>query len=78
MKKPSFPNWGKIRNNATNFLEFSTVFFPECICTNVNQMTSLQKAVLTDLENQMEQAEFVSCHLINIEIAVDSLLLKIK
>ena len=36
----------------------------------------VQEAGLTDLENQMEQAEFASCHLIDIEIAVDSLLLK--
>ena len=32
-------------------------------------------AGLTDLENQMEQAEFASCHLINIKVAMDSLLL---
>ena len=30
---------------------------------------------LTDLENQMEQTEFAAGHLINIKIAIDSLLL---
>ena len=39
-------------------------------------MSRVQEAGLTDLENQMEQAEFASCHLINIEIAINSLLLK--
>ena len=33
---------------------------------------------LTDLENQMEQAEFAAGHLINKKIAIDSLLLKRK
>ena len=33
---------------------------------------------LTDLENQMEQAEFAAGHLIDVEIAIDSLLLKRK
>ena len=33
---------------------------------------------LTDLENQMEHAEFAAGHLINIKIAIDSLLLKRK
>ena len=33
---------------------------------------------LTDLENQMEQADFAAGHLINIKIAIDSLLLKAK
>ena len=32
----------------------------------------------TDLENQMEQAEFAAGHLINIKIAINSLLLKRK
>ena len=54
---------------SQNFL--ATV--PECIRTNVNQMRNLQKAGLTDLENL---AEFAFCHLINIEVAIDPLLLK--
>ena len=33
---------------------------------------------LTDLENQMEQAEFAAGHLIDVKIAIDSLLLKRK
>ena len=33
---------------------------------------------LTDLENQMEQTEFAARHLINIKIAIDSLLLKTR
>ena len=33
---------------------------------------------LADLENQMEQMEYAAGHLINIEIAIDSLLLKRK
>ena len=32
----------------------------------------------TDLENQMEQAEFAAGHLIDAKIAIDSLLLKRK
>ena len=32
----------------------------------------------TDLENQMEQAEFAAGHLMDVEIAIDSLLLKRK
>ena len=42
----------------------------------MNQMRKVQEAGLTDLENQMEQAEFVSGPLIDIEIAINSLLLK--
>ena len=42
----------------------------------MNQMRNVQEAELTDLENQMEQGEFAPCDLINVEIAVDSLLLK--
>ena len=41
-------------------------------------MRRVQEAGRTDLENQMEQVEFASCHLINIEIAINSLLLKRK
>ena len=41
-------------------------------------MRRLQEAGLTDVENQIEQAEFASCHLIKIEIAINSLLLKRK
>ena len=49
---------------------------PESTRTNVNQMSKVQKAGLTDLEYQMEQAEFASGHLIDAKIAIDSLLLK--
>ena len=38
----------------------------------------VQEAGLTDLENQMEQAEFTAGHLIDVETAIDSLLLKRK
>ena len=41
-------------------------------------MRSAQVAGLTDLKNQMKQGEFASCLLINIEIAINSLLLKRK
>ena len=41
-------------------------------------MRKVQEAGLTDLENQMEQAEFAAGHLIDVEIAIDSLLLKGK
>ena len=50
--------------------------FPECIRNNVNWMS--KETRLTDLENQMEQTEFAAGHLINIKIAIDSLLLKEK
>ena len=50
--------------------------FPECIRTNVNQMRKVQEAGLTDLEYQLEHAEFASGHLIDVRIAIDSLLLK--
>ena len=49
---------------------------PECLCTNVNKMRKVQEAKLTDLENQMEQAVFAAGHLIDVKIAIDSLLLK--
>ena len=39
-------------------------------------MRKVQEAGLTDLEYQMEQAEFAAGHLIAVEIAIDSLLLK--
>ena len=52
--------------------------FPECTRTNVNKMRKVQEAGLTDLENQTEQAEFAPGHLIDVEIAIDSLLLKNK
>ena len=39
-------------------------------------MRKVQEAGLTDLENQMEQAEFAAGHLIDVKIAIDSLLLK--
>ena len=41
-------------------------------------MRRVQEARLTDLENLMEQAEFVSCHLIILEIAINSPFLKTK
>ena len=41
-------------------------------------MRKKHEAGLTDLENQMEQAEFAAGHLIDVEIAIDSLLLKSK
>ena len=66
---------GKTKKNATSFLEFPNDF-PECIRTNVNQMRNVQESGLTDFENQMKQAEFASCHLVNIEVAIDSFLLK--
>ena len=49
---------------------------PECLRTNVNKIRKVQEAKLTDLENQMEQAEFAAGHLIDVKIAIDSLLLK--
>ena len=60
------------RRNTTNFLK-SPPIFPECIRNNVNWMS--KESGLTDLENQMEQTEFAAGHLINIKIAIDSLLL---
>ena len=39
-------------------------------------MRKVQEAGLTDLEYQMEQAEFASGHLIDVKIAIDSVLLK--
>ena len=51
---------------------------PESLRTNVNKSRKVQEAKLTDFENQMEQAEFAAGHLIDVKIAVDSLLLKRK
>ena len=39
-------------------------------------MNKVQEAGPTDLEYQMEQAEFASGHLIDVKIAIDSFLLK--
>ena len=39
-------------------------------------MRKVQEAGLMDLEYQMKQAEFGPGHLIDVEIAIDSLLLK--
>ena len=39
-------------------------------------MRIVQEAGLTDLESQMKQAKIASWHLIDIKIAIDSLLLK--
>ena len=41
-------------------------------------MRKVQEAGLTDLKYQMEQAELASGHLIDVKIAIDSLLLKEK
>ena len=41
-------------------------------------MRKVQETGLTDLENQMKQAEFTAGHLMDVEIAIDSLLLKRK
>ena len=41
-------------------------------------MRKVQEAGLTDLENQKEQAEFAAGHLVDVVIAIDSLLLKRK
>ena len=71
----SLPKKGKTRSGATSFLEFPAEF-PECICTSLNKMRNVQDAGLTDLEKQMKQAEFASCHLVDIKVAIDSLLLK--
>ena len=38
----------------------------------------MQETGLTDLENQLKEAEFAAGHLIDVEIAIDSLLLKRK
>ena len=40
------------------------------------KMRNVQEAGLTDPKNQMEQAEFASCHLVDMKVAIDSLLLK--
>ena len=39
-------------------------------------MRKVQEAGLIDLDNQMKQTEFAAGHLIDVEIAMDSLLLK--
>ena len=39
-------------------------------------MRKVQEARFTDLEHQMERAEFASGHQIDVKIAIDSLLLK--
>ena len=75
LTQSSFPKRRKTRNCATGFLEFLTTF-PECIRTNVNQMRIVQLAGLTDLENQIEQEDFPSCHPVDLKIAIDCLLLK--
>ena len=41
-------------------------------------MRKVQETGQTDLENQMKEAEFAAGHLIDVEIAIDSLLLKRK
>ena len=40
------------------------------------QMRSVQEAGPTEIENQIKQAEFASCHLVKIIVAINSLLLK--
>ena len=74
VEKPNVQNEGT-RKIAINFLE-SPSTFPECIRNNVSWMS--KEAGLTDLENQMKQTEFAAGHLIDIEIPIDSLLLKRK
>ena len=44
----------------------------------MNQIRKVQEAGLTDLENQMEQAEFAAGQLIDVEIPIASLLQKRK
>ena len=75
-EKPNVQNVG----NQEDYHEFPGIpaLFPECISNNVSWMTKVCQAGLTDLENQMEQTEFAAGHLINIKIAIDSLLLKEK
>ena len=51
---------------------------PEFVRTNVIQMRKVQEAGLTDLENQMEQTKFAAGYLIDVELAIDSLLLNRK
>ena len=41
-------------------------------------MRKVQEVKLTDLENQMEQAKYAAGHLIDVKLAIDSLLLKRK
>ena len=41
-------------------------------------MRKVQEAGLANLENQMEQAKLAVGHLIDVEVAIDSLLLKRK
>ena len=42
----------------------------------MNQMRKVQEAGFTDIEYQMERADFASGHLIDVKVALDSLLLK--
>ena len=70
-----FPKRRKTRKDAKSFQEFPNDF-PECIRTNVNQMNNVQESGLRDLEKQMKQAEFASCHLVTINVAIDSFVLK--
>ena len=39
-------------------------------------MSNVQEAGPTDFENQMKHAEFAACHLVDVKVAVDLLLLK--
>ena len=70
-----FPKMIKNLNDATSFLEFPNDF-PESILTNMNKMRNVQEAGFKDFKNQMKQAEVASCHLVNIKVAIESLLLK--
>ena len=73
-EKTQCSKWGN-QEDCPNFLE-SPLIFPECIRNNESWMS--KEPGLTDLENQMEQTEFAAGHLIDLEIAIDSLLLKRK
>ena len=73
VKKPNLQNEGtrKIVKSPGILPKFSGMY------TYQRELNEKEwKAGLTDLENQMEQAEFAAGHLINIKIAIDSLLLK--
>ena len=39
-------------------------------------MRNVEEAGLTDFENQVKQAKIASCHLVNVEAAIDSFLLE--
>ena len=73
--QPSFPKRGKTSNDATSFLDFPDDY-PECKRTNVTQMKKVPQAGLTGFEYSVKHANFAPRHLIDISLAIDSLLLK--